>query len=92
VWDNRWWDDILHCYRVDEITVLAYFFVRCIFDKKTFSEEYKLEIYKRKALLGDDDLRKLLEPVFGKYYSKLYEMALNGNLDQVIEGLYRCRV
>lgn|GEM_PF-971355 len=83
-WTEREWNDELRCWQLGEKTLFIYLFVRCVFDKRTFSPAYIAEIEKRKNLLDDDEVRNLLGQVFYKFTPRLIELARRSSFDSVI--------
>jgi len=72
---NGWWV-------MDDENQLLYLLTRCVFDKKSFSPAYILEIEKRKHLLSH--IREKLQITFYKYTPRLAEMIAQGRYPEII--------
>lgn len=84
IWNEKVWDDQLQCWCVDEKTLLVYLLARSVFDKRTFSETYRIEIDKRKELLKDKEVQSMLQTIFYKYTKTITQYVLESKYEIII--------
>ncbi len=84
IWNEKVWDDQLQCWRADEKTLLVYLLARSVFDKRTFSETYRIEIDKRKELLKDKEVQSMLQTIFYKYTKTIIQYVLESKYEIII--------
>jgi len=85
VWVNKIYDEQNGFWKIDERNLLVYLIVRCIFDKKHFSDIYILEIEKRINLLTDSYVGEALGLVFFKFTPNLITLINNKNFESIIK-------
>lgn len=88
MWDNKIWDEEKKWWIMDINSRYAYYFIRCVFDKKTFSDKYINEIEKSKSQIDINIVSSLLEKVFFKFTGKLIELAKEKKYQEII-GEYK---
>lgn len=84
MWDNKVWEEKNNWWIMDINSRFAYYFVRCIFDKKTFSDKYIYEIENSKSLIDINIVSSLLEKVFFKFTEKLLELVEEQKYQEII--------
>ena len=83
-WKKRKWNKELNCWQIGAKVLLVYLFIRAVFDKRLFKEEYIQEIEKYKKYLEDEEVYNLLESVFYKFTDNLILLAKNNNYNSII--------
>ena len=83
VWKEKVFDDENKWWIIDDKNMLLYLLVRCMFDKKTFSEAYISEIEKRKHHM--DSIDEKLRSTFYKYSSRLSALVAAGEYGSIIQ-------
>jgi len=83
VWKEKVFDDKNKWWVMDDKNMLLYLLVRCIFDKKAFSDAYIDEIELRKHYMGD--IEDKLQITFIKYSPRLAEMVAAQKYGDIIQ-------
>ena len=84
-WAEREWNEELQCWQLGEKTLFVYLFLRCVFDKRAFSDAYIAEIEKRKNLIDDGEVKALLESEFFKFTDTLIALAENREYGAIVD-------
>lgn len=74
VWENKVWDEVKQWWIMDLNTRFVYYLVRCIFDKKVFSEKYVQEIERVKNMISKDIVKDMLLLIFYGYTERLMDL------------------
>jgi hypothetical protein len=83
VWKEKVFDDKNNWWIMDDKNMLLYLLVRCIFDKKNFSDTYIKEIELRKRYMSD--IEDKLKITFYKYSSRLSKMIAEQKYENIIQ-------
>lgn len=89
IWVEKVWEEELHCWRMDDKSLIVYLLARCVFDKRTFSEAYIKEIEVRKELLTDDTVKEMLKTVFYKYTDSITKYVLDKKYEDIIPNYFK---
>lgn len=84
--EEKVWNERLGCWQMDEMTLLVYLLVRCVFDKHSFSKAYIEEIEKRKQWIYEEVVQKMLLTVFYRFSGRISEMVNAGEYDSILEN------
>jgi hypothetical protein len=84
VWDNKFFDKELNFWRIDYKNLFVYLLVRCIFDKKIFSDLYIKEIENHKNFLSDNYVLDVLHLIFFNFTSTLVKLLKTGMYEKII--------
>lgn len=84
MWENKVWDEKNNWWIMDINSRYAYYFIRCVFDKKTFSDKYINEIEKSKYQIDTNIVSSLLEKAFFKFTGKLLELVEEKKYQEII--------
>lgn len=88
IWMEKQWDSKNKWWILDDATMLVYLITRCVFEKNSFSELYKMEIEKRKQYLANKVVIEKLESVFFKFTSVLIKLIQDRKYDNIISRYY----
>ena len=88
IWMEKQWDSKNKWWILDDATMLVYLITRCVFEKNSFSELYKMEIEKRKQYLANKVLIEKLESVFFKFTSVLIKLIQDRKYYNIISRYY----
>ena len=83
-WQEQEWNEELKCWQLGPKTLFVYLFVREVFDKHEFKDEYIQEIEKRKKYLEDDEVYELLKTVFFGFTDELIKLVKNGEYKTIV--------
>ncbi len=84
VWEQRIFDKEKQWWIMDIHTRFAYYLVRCIFDKKIFSQRYISEIENALPVIDICIVKELLEHIFFKYTDRLLMLIKNKEYNVII--------
>jgi hypothetical protein len=85
IWKDKVWDAENGWWILDTETRLVYLLVRCIFDKKIFSDKYIKEIEQTIEEADMQIVRELLNMIFFKYTDKLLYMVGKKQYSNIIQ-------
>ncbi len=88
MWQFKFWDEKLLCWRINDRIAFVYEIARCIFDKAAFNEAYIQEIEKNKSLLDAQDVIDYMHLVFFKFTEKLRTLIKEGRYHQIVDEYY----
>ena len=86
LWQCKKWDAKNHWWITDNETRFIYLLARCVFDKKTFSEAYKIEIDNLFREINYQITRMLLERVFFKYTDELLKQVKERDYSNILNN------
>ena len=84
VWRCKVWNPSLHCWQLDDDTLLVYLLARCVFDKRFFSDGYCQEIEARKENLSHPVVIDMLQTVFYRFTEELVQLIRDGCYSEII--------
>lgn len=89
MWNNKVWDENNKWWIMDVNSRFVYYFVRCVFDKKNFSDAYIKEIEISKPLIDMNIVTLLFEKVFFKFTKRLFKLIEERRYEIIIEEYIR---
>lgn len=84
-WDNKVWNGSNQWWELDKDTMFTYLIVRCIFDKKSFSSEYIMDIEKYYLEIHYNIVKSFLGKIFFRYADRLFDLIGEKRYEEIVE-------
>ncbi len=84
VWANRKWDDLRLCYTLSPIDEIVHLLARAYYDKKGFTEAYRLRIQELFLGIDESDLEHRLRLVFFRAAAEVMLCMRTGEIGEIV--------
>ena len=84
IWRNRLFDEKNNWWRMDDNVLYVYLIIRCVFDKKKFSDAYRREIEVLRHIINQDVVIPYFQLVFFRFTTLLLAMLEEKEYNNII--------
>jgi hypothetical protein len=83
LWNHIEYDELNNWFILDKNLRFVYYIVRCVFDKRVFSDRYKKTILKEKSGIDVGIIKKMFKPIFFRFTPTLIRLIEEEKFDEI---------